>query len=285
MYRHSTGALYIVSTPIGNLKDITLRALDVLKNVHFVAAEDTRTTRALLDHYGIPTPCVSYHDHNKEEKIPVFLHRLISGESIALVSDQGTPLISDPGAALVSESVRKGIPVHPVPGASSILAALSASGLYSDRFIFEGFLPRRAGEIRRRLSEISNRTEAVVLFEVPNRIVKLLGFMEEVLGPERRICIGRELTKLYETFYRGTIPEVRALMETAPLKGEMVLVLEGSFHRGPSGREEKLPEVLGQLRKLSSSRSEKARFLAGVFGISRQEAYRMVPPADNGEGS
>ncbi|MEC4683502.1 MAG: 16S rRNA (cytidine(1402)-2'-O)-methyltransferase [Nitrospirota bacterium] len=278
MYKHGTGALYIVATPIGNLKDITLRALDVLKNVHFVAAEDTRVTRALLDHYQINTPCVSYHDHNKEEKIPVFLHRMTSGESIALVSDQGTPLISDPGSALVAETVKRGLPVHPVPGASSLLAALSASGVFSDRFLFEGFLPRRSGEIRNRLSALSERPEAIILFEAPNRIMKLLEIMEEVLGQERRICIGRELTKLYETFYRGTIPEVRTLLDTACLRGEAVLVIEGFLKTTSSAKGPDLQQVLGPLREIGASRADKARFLVKVFGIPRQKAYRIIEP-------
>lgn len=284
MYKHPAGALYLVSTPIGNLKDITLRALDVLKNVHFVAAEDTRVTRALLDHFQISTPCVSYHDHNKEEKIPVFLHRMEGGESIALVSDQGTPLVSDPGSALVAETIRKGLPVHPVPGASSPLAALAASGLFFDRFLFEGFLPRRPGEIRSRLSDLAGRTEAIVLFEAPNRIRKTLELMEEILGIDRRISIGRELTKLYETFYRGTIPQVLTLLETTPLKGEMVLVLEGASRTATPVHKPDLPLVLSSLKELGCPRSEKARFLVRVFGISRREAYRMVEPAGNGEG-
>jgi 16S rRNA (cytidine1402-2'-O)-methyltransferase len=284
VYKHGTGALYIVATPIGNLKDITLRALDVLKNVHFVAAEDTRVTRALLDHYGIPTPCVSYHDHNKEEKIPVFLHRMTSGESIALVSDQGTPLISDPGSALVAETVKWGLPVHPVPGASSLLAALSASGIFSDRFLFEGFLPRRSGEIRKRLSDLSERPEAIVLFEAPNRMMKLLEIMEEVLGKGRRICIGRELTKLYETFYRGTIPEVRTLLDTATLRGEAVLVIEGVHRTEASAKGPDLQKVLGPLRELGASRADKARFLVRVFGIPRQEAYRIIEPDTDEQG-
>lgn len=273
MYSHETGALYIVATPIGNMKDITLRALDILKRVDFVAAEDTRVTRALLDHYGIETPCVSYHDHNKEEKIPVFLHRMHRGESIALVSDQGTPLISDPGSALVGEAVRSGLPVHPVPGASSLLAALQASGLHADHFLFGGFLPRTAGEMRERLLRLQEGAEAGVFFETPNRILKTLTVLEHLLGPERRIAIGREMTKLFETFYRGTIPEVRKLLETSALKGELVLIVEGA-PPGQGPEKVALPEVLSCLEGLSATRSEKARFLVRLFGLSREEAYK-----------
>lgn len=274
MYDHPGGALYLVSTPIGNLKDITVRALNVLAKVHFVASEDTRVTRNLLDHYKIATPCVSYHEHNRKEKIPIFLHRMEKGESIALVSDAGTPLISDPGSALVSETIGRGLPVHPVPGPSSILAALSASGLFEDQFFFGGFLPRGRGDLERFLTELASRTEALVFFETPRRIIRTLGTMEEVLGPERHVSVAREMTKLHESFYRGRIPQVRDLLDSAPLLGEIVLVVEGA---PPEKRfKEVPPSVLEALYHLEASRADKARFLAKAFGLPRNTAYRLA---------
>ncbi|EQD24508.1 MAG: 16S rRNA (cytidine(1402)-2'-O)-methyltransferase [Nitrospirae bacterium] len=274
MYDHPSGALYLVSTPIGNLKDITVRALDVLGKVHFVASEDTRVTRHLLDHYGIPTPCVSYHEHNREEKIPVFLHRMEKGESIALVSDAGTPLVSDPGSALVSETIARGLPVHPVPGPSSILAALSASGLLEDRFFFGGFLPRGKGDMERLLADLARRTEVLVFFETPKRIGRTLETMEEVLGPERRVTVAREMTKLHESFYRGRLPEVRTLLASAPLLGEMVLVVEGA---SPDQESMEVPSaVLEALKDLDVSRADKARFLSRAYNLPRKIAYRLA---------
>ena len=274
MYDHSSGALYLVSTPIGNLKDITLRALDVLSKVQFVASEDTRVTRPLLDHYKIETPCVSYHEHNRDEKIPLFLHRMEKGESIALVSDAGTPLISDPGSALVSETIARGLPVHPVPGPSSILAALSASGLLEDRFFFGGFLPRGKGDQEKLLKEAGFRKEVLVFFETPRRIVRTLEIMEEVLGPERHVSVAREMTKLHESFYRGRLSEVRALVAEAPLLGEMVLVVEGAAE--DSGSKDVPAPVLEALKQLDLPRSEKARFLTRAFSIPRETAYRLA---------
>ncbi len=274
MYDHPSGALYLVSTPIGNLKDITLRALDVLAKVQFVASEDTRVTRPLLDHYGIETPCVSYHEHNRSEKIPVFLHRMEKGESIALVSDAGTPLVSDPGSALVAETIARGIPVHPVPGPSSVLAALSASGLLEDRFFFGGFLPRGKGDLEKFLKEAATRQETLVFFETPRRICRTLEIMEEVMGPERHVSVAREMTKRHESFYRGKLAKVRPLVADAPLLGEMVLVVEGA--PGDEVAQEIPVSVLEAIRQLDLPRAEKARFLSKAFNIPRKTAYHLA---------
>ena len=203
----SPGRLYVVATPIGNLADITLRALRVLGEVDVIAAEDTRTTRKLLAHHGIRTPLVSYHDHNEAVRTPELLARMEQGERVALVSEAGTPSISDPGYRLVSESIRADIAVEPVPGASALLAAVVVSGLPADAFVFEGFLPRRRAERRRRLSSLAAEPRTLVFFEAPHRLDHSLTDLLEVLG-DRQVALCRELTKLYEEVIRGSLSEL-----------------------------------------------------------------------------
>ena len=221
-----TGILYIVSTPIGNLEDFTYRAHRILQEVAVIAAEDTRHTQKLCAHYGIHTPLTSYHDFNKEEKTPVLLQRLLEGNSVALVSDAGTPLISDPGYYLVTRAIEKGIRIVPVPGPSAVLAALSISGLPTDAFRFEGFLPRKSGAKTRVLQELIEEPRTTVLFETPHRILKTLTLLHELLG-DRRITITRELTKTYEEALRGYAGELIRTCQTKPLKGELTIVVEG----------------------------------------------------------
>jgi 16S rRNA (cytidine1402-2'-O)-methyltransferase len=224
------GALYIVSTPIGNLEDITHRALRILKAVGIIAAEDTRHTKQLCAHFGIDTPLTSYHDFNKEAKTAVLLERLRSGVDVALVSDAGTPVISDPGYFLITQCIQAGINVVPVPGASAVLAALSASGLPSDAFRFEGFLPRKAGARTKRIARFRQASGSIILFESPHRIEKLLVALRQVLG-NRRAVLGRELTKRYEEFRRGTLDELLAHVRSHPPKGEITVVVEGTSRR------------------------------------------------------
>ncbi len=227
MYDHpGQGALYIVSTPIGNLSDITVRALKVLMMVGLVASEDTRVTRALLNFHQIPTPLVSYHSYNQEEKIPLFLDRLKNGISIALVSDAGTPLISDPGSELVRRTIEAGFCVHPVPGPSSVLAALVSSGLEPGRFLFDGFLPRTPGEIRKRLERVQDYDGALVFLESPHRVLKTLLLMQEVLG-DREASVHREMTKAFESVTRGALSEISVSLSKKPLKGEFTIVVAG----------------------------------------------------------
>ena len=221
-----TGILYIVSTPIGNLEDFTYRAHRILQEVAVIAAEDTRHTQKLCAHYGIHTPLTSYHDFNKEEKTPVLLQRLLEGNSVALVSDAGTPLISDPGYYLVTRAIEKGIRIVPVPGPSAVLAALSISGLPTDAFRFEGFLPRKSGAKTRVLQELIEEPRTTILFETPHRILKTLTLLHELLG-DRRITITRELTKTYEEALRGYAGELIRTCQTKPLKGELTIVVEG----------------------------------------------------------
>ncbi len=227
MYDHpGQGALYVVSTPIGNLSDMTVRAVRVLSSVGIIASEDTRVTRSLLTYHQIATPLSSYHSHNQEEKIPVFLDRLKNGISIALVSDAGTPLISDPGSELVRRTIEAGFFVHPVPGPSSVLSALVSSGVEPGRFLFEGFLPRTPGEIRKRLERVKEYDGALVFLESPHRVVKTLSLMQEALG-DRMSSVHREMTKAFESVTRGVLSEVSEILAQKPVKGEVTIVVAG----------------------------------------------------------
>lgn len=216
--------LYLVSTPIGNLKDITLRALEVLKTCDHLACEDTRRSRILLNHYGISKPLTSFREENKRTQTPILLSRIARGERVALICDAGTPGISDPGFYLIREAIRQGFRVVPIPGPSAILTALVASGLPSDRFCFEGFLPRRAGRRRKRLKELASEPRTVILYESPHRLLRTLKELLEVMG-EREVVLARELTKRFEEFRRGPISQLLAEVEEEGVKGELVLLL------------------------------------------------------------
>lgn len=220
------GVLYICPTPIGNLEDITLRTLKVLREVDIIAAEDTRVTRKLLNHYEIKTPLMSYHEHNKREKGPEIILMLQEGKDVALVTDAGTPGLSDPGEDLVRLSVDGGIRVVPLPGAAAAICALVASGLSAERFVFEGFLPRKKKERSKRLKELSGESRTLILYEAPHRLLKTLEDLRQVLG-DRRIAVAREMTKIHEEFFRGTLSGAIDRFTKTPPKGELVLVLEG----------------------------------------------------------
>jgi 16S rRNA (cytidine1402-2'-O)-methyltransferase len=223
------GALYVVSTPIGNLDDITRRAVNVLSGVDAIAAEDTRTTRFLLNHLSIVKPLISYFSYNERRRVPELLERLESGRSVAVVTDAGTPGISDPAHALIQEAVRHGIRVIPVPGASALLPALVVSGLPTDRFVFEGFLPVKKGR-KTRFERLAREERTIVMYESPHRLLRTLEDLLTHLG-ERRIAMVREITKKYEEVFRGTVSEaVRAVAEKPP-RGEYVLVVAGLSDR------------------------------------------------------
>jgi 16S rRNA (cytidine1402-2'-O)-methyltransferase len=221
----STGKLYLVSTPIGNLNDITIRAIDVLSNVALIAAEDTRHAAILLRHYEISTPTTSFFSFNKEKKTPGLIQKLLQGQSIALISDAGTPGISDPAFHLVHEAIRAGITVEAIPGATAFVPALITSGLATNRFVFEGFLPTRKGR-QKRLQEIAGDQRTIIIYESPQRLLKTLADLKEHFG-NRRIAIARELTKKFEQIYRGTLEEICQNPGLLKLKGEFVLVIEG----------------------------------------------------------
>ncbi len=221
------GVLYVVSTPIGNLEDITLRAVRVLKQVDVVAAEDTRRTGLLLKHYGVKSRLVSYHDFNKERKAPVLIGELKSGRSVAVTSDAGTPGISDPCYFLVKLAIMEKIKIVPIPGASAFLSALVISGLPTDRFAFEGFLPAKSGRKRKRLEELQKEKRTLIFYESPHRLLKTLQEISEVLG-QRKMVVARELTKKFEEIKRGSPQEIIEHFKKSKPKGELVLVVEGA---------------------------------------------------------
>ncbi len=230
------GTLYIVSTPIGNLEDITRRAVEILAGVDSIAAEDTRTTRVLLDHLGISKPLLSYYAHNEVRRIPELITRLRRGESLALVTDAGTPGISDPAFAIVREALRNGCRVIPVPGASALLAALVVSGLPTDRFVFEGFLPAKKGR-RGRIEGLRGEKRTIVLYESPHRLLRTLRDLHDVLG-ERSVAVARELTKKFEEVERGKFPDVLRAVERKEPRGEYVIVVSGELPRNSEDADE-----------------------------------------------
>ncbi len=225
METSTTGKLYLVSTPIGNLKDITLRALEVLSQVSLIAAEDTRRSGILLKHYQIETATTSYFDFNQQKKTPALIQKLKAGESIALISDAGTPGISDPAFYLVREAIKENITIEAIPGATAFVPALIVSGLPTDRFVFEGFLPTKKGR-HSRLLELAEERRTIILYESPNRILKTLNQLAEYFG-NRRVAISREMTKKFEQIYRGTVEEFNENSASFTLKGEFVIVIAG----------------------------------------------------------
>ena len=225
-----SGTLYIVSTPIGNLEDMTFRAIRILQEVTVIAAEDTRRTQKLCTYYQIKTPLTSYHDFNKEEKSEILLHRLQEGHHVALVCDAGTPLISDPGYYLVNRAVEAGITLVPIPGPSSILTALCVSGLATDRFIYEGFVPRKPGAREKFFEKLQHETGTIIVFETQHRIVKTLRAIHKIMG-NRQIVLTRELTKLNEEILRGNTEEICQTLEGKAIKGEITLLIQGHPQR------------------------------------------------------
>lgn len=260
------GILYLCATPIGNLEDITLRVLRVLREADLVAAEDTRRTRRLLNHYGIHTPITSYHEHNRRRQGEYLLEQLARGKNVALVSDAGTPGISDPGEDLVRWALERGIPVVPLPGPSALLAALVISGLPSGRFVFEGFLPARGNERKQRLAGLAMETRTVVLYEAPHRLLKTLDDLAEKLG-ERRACAARELTKLHEEARRDTLSGLKVYFTSQPPRGEFVLVIEGA----PEGGSREATEPWAGLPP-----EKQVRMLAEEEGLAINEAIKKV---------
>ena len=269
----SSAILHVVATPIGNLDDITLRALRVLAEVDVIAAEDTRHTRVLLSHYDIDTPMLALHEHNEDKAAPKLVARLENGQAIALVSDAGTPLLSDPGFRLVRAAAEAGITISTVPGPSAITAALSICGIATDRFTFEGFLPQKQSARIGLLSALQDEPRTVILFESSHRIVASLQDMETVLGSGREASICREMTKQFETVLRGNLADLRRRLEEDPnqRKGEFVIVL--------SGGEVDYPAALGKAMELGHALqeylpiSQAARVAARVCGVSRRELY------------
>jgi 16S rRNA (cytidine1402-2'-O)-methyltransferase len=267
------GRLYVVATPIGNLEDITLRALRLLQEVRLIAAEDTRHTRTLLDRYGIETPVVRYDEHSHARQLPVILRALEQGE-VALVSDAGTPGISDPGAELVRAAVRAGHTVSPIPGPSAAVAAIAAAGMPAETFVFLGYLPRRASDRVKLLAKVADETRTMVAFEVPHRLRASLSDLEKAFGAERVVALAREVSKVHEEFIHGTLGEVRRGFEKAAPRGEFTLVIAGQ-RAGPWPEDEVRAEVARRMR-LGQAPAEAAREVARASGWPRQKVYRMA---------
>ena len=268
------GTLYLVSTPIGNLGDMTFRAVEVLTSAALVIAEDTRHSRRLLDHFRIGTRVSSYHEHNEAKETPRLVARLAAGDSIAVISDAGTPLISDPGSRLVRAAIEAGIPVVPIPGASSVMAALVASGLPPDRFAFFGFLPRKGAERTSAIDEIVASPATSIVFEAANRVAGTLEDLAEAGAAERNAVVARELTKQFEEFKRGTIAELAEVYGNAEPRGEVVLVISGGEKREVSAEE--LTAAARQLRESGKEPREVMQQLMTTLGASRNVAYRIA---------
>jgi 16S rRNA (cytidine1402-2'-O)-methyltransferase len=268
------GVLYIVATPIGNLEDITLRALGVLKEADLIAAEDTRQTKKLLARYEIATPLTSYYDAVEGEKAAQLVKQLESGKNIALVSDAGTPTVSDPGFRLIQAAIVAGISVVPVPGASALLAVLSASGLPTDRFVFEGFLPAKRRERREKLQTLAAETRTLIFYEAPHRIKEALSDMLEVFG-DREAVLGREVTKVHEEFMRGRLSETLAALEIKEPRGEITLVV-GGFAGEKRPAETTLKSEIDALLKKGLRVKEIAEILGEKFAYPKKDIYRMT---------
>ena len=268
------GALYVVSTPIGNLGDITHRALEVLRSVSVILAEDTRHSRRLLDHYEIRAPLAAYHEHNEAKASPGLVTRLLAGESMALITDAGTPLLSDPGARLVAAAVEQGVAVVPIPGASALLAALVASAIASDRFTFFGFLDRKGRGRSETIAQISSLTHTAVVYEAANRTAATLADLAVAGMGSRRAAVARELTKQFEEVRRGTVEELARYYEDVPPKGEVVIVVAGAAE-APSS-EEQLRERVEALRATGASARDIVAALVDELGAPRNVAYRLV---------
>jgi len=268
--------LFIVATPIGNLGDITQRAIDTLSKVDLIAAEDTRHSRALLASYGIKRPLVALHEHNEEAMASKLVDQLLAGESIALISDAGTPLLSDPGFRLVRLAIEKGVRVTPLPGPSAIVTALSIAGIPTDRFVYEGFLPARQAARVARLNALSGESRTLVFFESSHRILDSLTDMADTLGAERSVAVCRELTKQFETVLRGPVSEVleRVRSDANQQKGEFVLVVAGASENA----DEKMVQAISMARALQEylSASQAARIAAKLCGVSRRELYAQI---------
>ena len=269
-----SGRLYVVATPIGNLEDITYRAVRVLGEADVIACEDTRQTRKLLEHYGIRKPTISYHEHNETGRSAELVERLLAGEAIALVSDAGMPLISDPGYRLVKAAVDAGISVGVLPGPSAALTALAASGLPTDAFHFGGFLPPKPGQRRKTLQALANESATLIFYEAPHRILEALETVEAVMGP-RPVVVARELTKFHEEFLRGTPGEVRAaLAARGAIKGEFTLLIG----KATDARADTTPveDAVESLLRNGTPRMDAIKRVARERGLSKREVYEQL---------
>lgn len=261
------GQLYLVPTPIGNLDDMTFRSVDVLKSVDLIAAEDTRHTQKLLNHFDIDTKTISFHEHNTQKRIPELVEKLKDGQSIAQVSDAGTPSISDPGAELVKACVDQAIDVIPLPGANAAVPALIASGISPQPYYFHGFLPRPKKEMEDTLEDLNKKQETLIIYESPHRLKGTLKAIKKVVGEDRKMTLARELTKQYEEFVRGDVKSVLSWTENNPIRGEFVIILEGNMNP-PSDAEDQV--------WLAWSHKEHVEKLMTAENLSSKEAIKKV---------
>jgi 16S rRNA (cytidine1402-2'-O)-methyltransferase len=269
------GTLYIVSTPIGNLEDITLRALRILREVQLIAAEDTRTSRVLLNHYTITTPLISYHEHNKLTRLEAIFDALAAGD-VALISDAGTPGISDPGYELICAALERDIRVEPLPGPNAIIPALVGSGLPVDSFIYVGFLPKKKQARQALLTELAGEQRTLVAYESPNRLLDSLETIITVLGAERPVCVARELSKKFEEFTRGSAGEVLDYYRANPPRGEITLVIGGAALNDDSPwDEERVRDALDAQLRVGESLSAAAKAVAAKSGWKRRDVYAL----------
>ena len=277
------GILYIVGTPIGNLEDITFRAVRTLEDVDIIAAEDTRHTAKLLQHFAIATPQISYHQHNRQLRQNKLLQRLIQGENIALVTDAGMPGISDPGYELILACIETQISVVPIPGVTACITALVASGLKTNQFVFEGFLPTKLQDRQSRLEQIATDLRTIVFYESPHRLKQTLLDLITVLGEERRVTLGRELTKLHEEFWRGTLSKAyEHYQHQSKIKGEFTLVVAGAQRKEVVRlSKSQLKAELKALLNQGLSRSQASRQLAQLTHLSRREVYQLTLEIDD----
>lgn len=271
----SGGSLFVVATPIGNLADMVPRATETLQQVDMIAAEDTRHSKRLLEHFHISTPMQAYHDHNEQQSLPGILKRLEQGESIALISDAGTPLISDPGYRLVRAVREAGFRVVPVPGPSAAIAALSVAGLPSDRFAFEGFLPAKGGQRRKQLEALRGETRTLIFYEAPHRIVACLQDVSAVLGAMRETVVARELTKTFETILSGSAAEVLSRVESDPnqQKGEIVLLVRGAEAKQSAELDSETQRIMTALLK-ELPLKQAASLAAEITGAKKNALYQ-----------
>lgn len=276
------GVLYIVATPIGNLEDITLRALRVLKEVDLIAAEDTRHTQKLLSHYDIHTPLTSYHEHNERTKAPALVERLFRGERVALVSDAGTPAISDPGYRLVVAAVAAGVQVTPIPGPAALIAALSAAALPTDRFVFEGFLPEKKKERRVRLLALRDEKRTLVLYEAPHRLKDTLDDIHHTLG-DRELVIAREVTKLHEEFLRAPVSDLIRQVSERDIKGEVTIVVRGSAAAESRVSQELLLAEIKRLQREGMGVKQISELLGERHSLPKREVYRLALASKSSE--
>jgi 16S rRNA (cytidine1402-2'-O)-methyltransferase len=272
------GTLYLISTPIGNLEDITHRAVRLLGQVDLIACEDTRHTRKLLNHYGLNTRTISYHEHNERERAAQLLKLIESGSDVAIVSDAGTPGISDPGFRLTQLAIEGGARVVPVPGPSALITALVASGLPTDEFFFGGFLPARSGARRTRLKQVADMRATLIFYEAPHRIAAALRDAREVLG-ERTTVVARELTKIHEEIARGRLSELAARFSSTEARGEMVLIIDRDVIQEGTQDETKAPSIRNLVEALENEGMDHRAALkkaARELGLTRDEAYRRL---------